>query len=344
MWHAFMALPPPTPFTGTLEGRDAHGWSIESVGVYSSFLIRSGWMSRVMKRANISYEYASGVNRILVHAIACQRFPVSLATYAALALFTVASPPCDLRAQALDADLTNGSIAGRLEIGETFTYDLTIGPFKVGRALMHVAGIDTIRDVPTVHVVSAVKGGILGFGVHDRMDSWIGLADFAPRRFIQDLHEGVKYRYLAWDIHPDSGYSRRLGEDSVTPMPPNPLDNESFMYLLRGMDLEVGERYEIDRYFRPDKNPIVVEVLQRDTIDVPAGQFPALVVHPVLNARGYLTEGKRAQVWLSDDHRRLVVQIKIHTRFGPLLMRLKSAEDPPLPELLERPSAGKRGR
>ena len=38
-----------------------------------------------------------------------------------------------------------------------------------------------------------------------------------------------------------------------------------------------GERYEFERYFRPDRNPVVLEVLGRDTLDVPAGRIPTTV-------------------------------------------------------------------
>ena len=54
-----------------------------------------------------------------------------------------------------------------------------------------------------------------------------------------------------------------------------PLDDAAFFYFARTVPLEVGKRYEVDRYFRPDRNPVVLEVLARDTIDAVLGRDEA---------------------------------------------------------------------
>ncbi|MEJ2238539.1 MAG: DUF3108 domain-containing protein, partial [Gemmatimonadales bacterium] len=79
-----------------------------------------------------------------------------------------------------------------------------------------------------------------------------------------------------------------------------------FLYWVRTLDLEPGDTLRSERYFRPDRNPITVAALVRDTIDVPAGRFATLVVQPTIPDGGLLfSEDAEARVWLSDDHRRL---------------------------------------
>lgn len=205
----------------------------------------------------------------------------------------------------------------RFPVGETLIYDAKFGFITLGKGLMHVAGVDTIRGVPTLHVVFRLKGGAMFYRLDDRMDSWFGLDDFASHRFIQDFHEGGNHRYTRYEILPDSGFYREFSSAADTARPdttastsPAPLDDTAFFYFARASDLTVGERYSYDRYFRPDRNPVILEVVGRDTLDVPAGRFPTIVLRPIIKGRGILAATQNPRLWLSDDERRIVVQMK----------------------------------
>lgn len=225
---------------------------------------------------------------------------------------------------------TDVALTDRIPVGETLVYEVKFGPIRLGSGMMHVAGIDTIRGAPALHVVFRLQGGTFFYRLNDRMDSWIGLADGASRRFVQDMQEGDSERYTVYEIFPDSGYYVEVGVDTVTPSSPAPLDDAAFFYFVRTVDLVVGRRYEYDRYFRPDRNPVVLEVLERDTLDVPAGRFPTVVIRPTIQGRGILEEAREPRMWLSDDGRRIMVQLKVKFSFATITMRLKEiAESPP---------------
>jgi len=236
--------------------------------------------------------------------------------------------------------ITSSSKVLGFDIGETLIYEAKFGFITLGSGMMNVAGIDTVRGEPALHTIFVLKGGGMIYRLHDRMDSWIGIDDFASRRFIQDFHEGGSYRRNVWDIYPDSGYYVEEGVDSLAETSPNPLDDFAFFYFVRTVDLEVGQRYEYERYFRPDRNPVILEVLERDTLDLPAGRFPSIVVHPIIQGRGILAEGKEARMWISDDDRRLVVQLKVKFSFATITLRLKDIVDEPPEEMLQRPTEG----
>jgi hypothetical protein len=240
---------------------------------------------------------------------------------------------------AAQADSAPPPPTSTLEVGETLLYDVKFGILNLGRGMMHIAGIDTIRGVPSLHVIFVLKGGPVFYRMHDRMDSWIGLDDFASRRFIQDFLEGPSYRYTSWEIFPDSGYYRQDGVDSLFPTSADPLDDYAFFYFVRTLAFD-QERYEFDRYFRPDRNPVVLEVLGRDTLDLNAGQFATVVIHPVIQGRGILAEGKEARMWITEDDRRLMVQLKVKFSFATITLRLKEIIDAPPEELLKRPTEG----
>jgi hypothetical protein len=217
-------------------------------------------------------------------------------------------------------------ISERFPVGETLVYDARFGFFNIGQAVMRVMGQDTIRGIPTLHIEFVIQGGTYLVRINDRMDSWIGLSDFASRRFIQDYDEMGRKRYNAYEIFPDSGFYRQAGVDSARATSGDPLDDAAFFYFARTVPLEVGKRYEFDRYFRPDRNPVVLEVLARDTIDVPAGRFSTVVIKPTIKGRGVLAEASEPRMWLSDDDRRIMVQLKTRFPFGVITFRLKSVE------------------
>jgi hypothetical protein len=92
--------------------------------------------------------------------------------------------------------------------------------------------------------------------------------------------------------------------------------------------LEVGQTYEFNRYFRPDRNPVKITVLRRERIKVPAGTFDAIVIRPSIKTKGIFSENGQAEVWLSEDDRRIMLQMKSKLSFGSLSLYLKSYRPP----------------
>ena len=229
--------------------------------------------------------------------------------------------------------------------GETLIYDVRFGLLSLGEGVMHIAGMDTVRGDSLLHTIFRLRGGSFFYRLDDRMDSWFDPDAMISSRFVQDFHEGDSDRYTAYEIFADSGYYTESNVDSIRPTVATPLDDAAFFYFVRTVDLEVGRRYEFDRYFRPDRNPVVLDVIGRDTLDLPAGRFPTLVIQPIIQGRGILAESKEPLMWITDDDRRLMVQLKSKfASIATITMRLKEiAEAPPddlpitAPEPPERP-------
>jgi hypothetical protein len=104
-----------------------------------------------------------------------------------------------------------------------------------------------------------------------------------------------------------------------------PLDDVSFIYYARTLPLAIGETYTIPRYFREDGNPVVLNVLRRETITVPAGTFNTIVVQPIIQTDGLFGRGGRAELYFSDDARRILVQLRSRVPVvGSLVLNLRS--------------------
>jgi len=223
----------------------------------------------------------------------------------------------------------------QLIVGERLTYDVKFGPLKVGKASMEVVGIEIVRDRPAWHTRFQVSGGTLFFRVDDVLESWIDTATFSSLRFRQQLSEGSRERFYEYEIYPDRAVYAERGK-AEKPSVKYPLDDGSFLYFLRTITLEVGATYEFERYFVPDRNPVRLDVLRTEPIEVPAGRFDALVIRPTIKAKGVFSESGRAQVWISNDENHLLLQMTSHLKFGTLSLHLRSRAFRPQPDASDR--------
>lgn len=217
-------------------------------------------------------------------------------------------------------------------VGERLVYDVKFGSLRVGSGAMEVKSIDTLRGREVWHTQFRVKGGTFFYRVNDLMESWFETATLSSLRFVQDFQEGRRDRERTYEIFPDRQvYTEDGGQEN--PSVEFPLDDGSFLYFIRTVPLEIGQSYEFNRYFRPDRNPVTIRVLRRDRINVPAGTFDAIVIQPVIKTKGIFSEGGRAEVWLADDSTRIMVQMKSKLPFGSLNLYLKSYQPPPTPAI-----------
>lgn len=228
--------------------------------------------------------------------------------------------------------------AWRFPVGERALYDVTLGRMRVGRGELRVEAIDTIATEPAYRLSFELEGGVLFYRIDDRTVSWVAPDPIRSLRFEQKLHEGSYRRHrrytmdhrrgtYAWEEWDEErGRFRPVPGKEALPMPPAALDEIAYLYLARLAPLEVGRSYRFDRYFEPESNPVVLEILRRETVRVPAGRFQTVVVRPVIRAGGMFGEGGRAEVYITDDDRRIIVLLRTRMRAGRLNMYLKEYE------------------
>ncbi len=209
------------------------------------------------------------------------------------------------------------------DIGEKLTYDVRFGALKVGTGRMEVVGTQEVRGREAWHTRFTVKGGIPFYKVNDRMESWIDTRTFESLRFVQNLEEGRRDKDRFFEIYPENATYTEKGEVEQVPSVADPLDDAAFMYFIRTIPLEVGQTYEFNRYFRPDRNPVQIRVLRKQRIEVPAGKFETIVIQPIIKSKGIFSEKGHAEMWLTDDSRRLLVQMKTDLSIGSLNLYLR---------------------
>ncbi len=226
--------------------------------------------------------------------------------------------------------LIPGMAAVPFTVGEKLDYDVKFGVLRVGSGSMEVKDIVEVRGRPSWHTVFTITGGVPLFRVNDRMESWFDVFTLNSRRFHQRISEGNYKRNRLYEFFPERSVFRENDgpeEESVS----NPLDDASFLYFVRTIPLEVGKTYEVPRYFNPKSNPVRIRVLRKEKIRVPAGEFETVVVQPTFQSRGIFAEDGRAEVWITDDPWRMMVQMKTRLSFGSLNLFLRTYSLPPGP-------------
>ena len=217
------------------------------------------------------------------------------------------------------------SVAMPFRAGEKFTYDASFGFIRVGRGTIELTGFDTVRSRVAWRATLTVNGGPPLYKVRDSTISWFDVHTLSSLRYVQHLREGSYKADRQFEIYPERSTYIKNGKPE-SPSVAEPLDETSFLFFLRTIPLEVGRSYVFARYFQPEGNPVVINVLRKETVKVPAGTFNTIVVQPQIAAPGLFSKKERAEVWITDDSARMVVQIRSHVTFGSLRLALRRYE------------------
>jgi len=206
-------------------------------------------------------------------------------------------------------------------VGEKMVYNAKVNFLNAGSATMSVEGIETIRGRPTYHTVFDVRGKVLMFHVNDHYESWFDTLTLVSLHHTQHIDETKHKADRTYDFYPERKVYVRNGVEN--PSVEDPLDEGSFVYFMRSVPLEVGKTYEVNRYYHLDRNPVIISVVRKERIKVPAGEFDAIVVKPIIKSKGLFSENGQAEVWFSDDSVRTLLKLKSKLPFGTLSLELK---------------------
>lgn len=204
--------------------------------------------------------------------------------------------------------------------GEFLEYTVKFGPIPAGSARLEVLGTDTIRGRTAWRMRLNVTGGVWPCRVNDYYDSWLDSVTLNSLRYEQNIAECSYRKKRVYEIFPERSRFVELGKEEQ-PSVESPLDDASFFYFLRSIPLAVGKEYSFNRHFDPKNNPVAIAVERTEALEVPAGKFDAIVLQPTVG--GLLSKDAHAEIWLSNDDRRILLQMKTRLSFGSISLYLR---------------------
>lgn len=201
------------------------------------------------------------------------------------------------------------------------------------------AGLNSKRKVKAYHFVATANSNQfvdLFYKVRDVNESWLDSAEWISHRFEQHNQEGkyildqiVDYDWRSKrfkNVENVKGRQPKVEEGELT-IPA--VDTLSSLYLARTKKLNVGEEFTLDVH--SGRNwPLIVKVLKREKVKVAAGTFDCFLVEPFLRERGiFIQKGKKLQVWMTADERKMPVMMRAEIFIGHVSAELKEIASKP---------------
>lgn len=210
-------------------------------------------------------------------------------------------------------------------VGEHLVFEVSLGMLKAGTATMSIPDTQWVNGHPCYHIVTTAESNeFLSklFKVRDRVESFIDMEGIFTWKFEKHIREG-KYRADKYAEYDQKNHVVMTKKDTIS-IPPYTQDILSSFYYARTVPLKVGKSFVIDNFADGKVYSLKVLVHGKDRIKVPAGKFDCIVVEPILKGEGLFNQKGQMAVWLTDDERRIPVQMKSKVLVGTINVRLKS--------------------
>jgi hypothetical protein len=266
--------------------------------------------------------------------------PIRLALALALLLASWAAPPAGLgdepelpdsasftRSEAvLD---TVPAVPEPFRAGESLRFSVQYGFIHAGSAWLEVPELADWNGRAAWRLVArAESNGFFDriYKVRNRIESLWDHEERFSWRYFEDRHEG---KYTANDtivFEPDS-LRMRYKNGQTYPVTGPVQDALSSFYLTRFRALPIGGAITFDYHASRKTAPMEVRVLGRQKVKTPAGKFQCVVVEPLLRAGGIFKNKGRLVIWLTDDERRIPVQMKSKVMIGSIKVVLQEIRE-----------------
>jgi hypothetical protein len=212
--------------------------------------------------------------------------------------------------------------------GESLRFSVQYGFIHAGSAWLEVPDTEAWNSHRVWRLVARAESNSFFsrfYKVRIRIESlWDQDARFSWRYF-EDRHEGGHVANDTMAYEPDSSRMRyKNGQTFAVPGPVQ--DALSSFYLTRFRALPIGGRVAFDYHASHKTAVMEVRVLGREKVRTPAGNFNCVVIEPLLKAGGIFKNNGRLVIWLTDDARRMPVQMKSKVAIGSVKVVLQEVK------------------
>ncbi len=203
--------------------------------------------------------------------------------------------------------------------GEKINYVVKWGIVVAGHALLSVE--PQIWHEQSVYRIysEANSTGLVGslYPVKDRSESIVSQEDFSSLSFYKDVNEGKYHQQEQMNFDQVNG--KVIYPDAAIDITRGTVDVLASLYLVRLKSLEPGKEFTIKVCNNKKNYELVVRVIAREKVKVPAGEFNTIVVEPLLKQEGIFMHKGRLFVYLTDDQDRIPVLLRSKIAVGSII-------------------------
>jgi hypothetical protein len=208
-------------------------------------------------------------------------------------------------------------------IPEILNYDLTWTGVKAGEASLEIR--DEGSEMKIISTARSAKWVSVFFMVDDRVESRLSKRQPSmgqPVNYTISLREGRnrKHKEVIFDYRNLKALSidHLDRERTEAEIPARVFDSLSSFYYVRTLNLEVGRSVFVTVFDNKRIWNIEVQVLRKERIKVPAGQFNTVVIKPLMKSEGIFYRKGDIFIWLTDDEKRIPVMLKTKVKVGSI--------------------------
>ena len=226
--------------------------------------------------------------------------------------------------------------------GETLEFGVQWGGIPVGRASLRV-NPESYLGREAFRIVSHADSNdflSLIFPVQDRVESIIDAAQLTPFQLQLRQRHGRRSsdRMIVFDRDAGTAAVTGKGKTAVYDVPAGVQDVLSSLYYVRTLPALAPGTSVFVNVFESRKNWITeIQILKTERIIVPAGSFDTVKVKAVVRYEGLLMTKGDAYFWLTNDARRIPVQLEGEVAIGSVRAMLQSVEGPPMLQAAHEP-------
>ncbi len=225
------------------------------------------------------------------------------------------------------------SVTYSFRVPEKLVYDLTWTGIKAGEAVLEIK--DSGDYLTILSTAKSAKWVSVFYTVDDRVESKVLRSDTNPF-----LSHSINYRLKIREgrhrkdkeVVFESNNSRAiyidyLGKERKEIEIPFPIfDPLSSFYYLRGLNLEVGKSVYVTIFDSKKVWNVEVQVLRKERVDVPAGEFDAIVIKPLMKSEGIFYRKGEIYIWLTDDEKKVPVKLQTKVKIGSINANLSGGQ------------------
>jgi hypothetical protein len=195
--------------------------------------------------------------------------------------------------------------------GEELTYRVRVGVLgTVGTGTMRVEGPVRMRGTDVLVLRSEMRSSVPFVRGVDRTESWLDPREMRVLRFEKYERNPLANQEEVVEVFAEERRWVSAAGATGTIATAAPLDELSFIYFLRTLELAPGAAHTFDRHFDSGRNPVAIRVLGREMVRVGAGDFASIVVEMRVRDPGrYLGEGV-IRISFSDTPCRIPLRIE----------------------------------
>ncbi|HVK60990.1 MAG TPA: DUF3108 domain-containing protein [Bdellovibrionales bacterium] len=225
-------------------------------------------------------------------------------------------------------------------VGEKVTLDVSYFNVSAGEMTLETRGFASVNGNPSYRFAGTARSTsvfAMFYAVDDWFETFVDYKTLVPYSYSLHVKESKQLRetrtVFEWNKKRAKYWDRKINEEKklekqnyTWKIPDYTQNIFSAVFYLRTFQLEPGKKYKYHVSHEKENFVVTAEVLRREKIKTPAGEFNTIVLKPHVELDGIFRPVGDIFFWMTDDDRRFLVRIESKIKIGKIVAVAKKIE------------------